>query len=196
MIVEKLLENPVDQIAKSLKLWRLRKSWSLDNASKETGVSKAMLGQIERGESSPTIATLWKIATGFNVSLSSFIDYHPEDEEQAVTLVRDAADIRQPIADDDMLVAPLYPHDPAVPFEYFELTFPAGYERPSAAHRPGVTEFLTVIDGRLEILSEEAWHPLHKGQSIRFQADRPHGYRNVSEKPATALNVIYYPRVR
>jgi transcriptional regulator with XRE-family HTH domain len=32
-----------------------------------------MLGQIERNESSPTVATLWKIATGLNVPFSAFI---------------------------------------------------------------------------------------------------------------------------
>lgn len=186
--------NPVDQIAVSLKRWRERKSWSLDRTSKESGVSKAMLGQIERGESSPTIATLWKIATGFNVSLSSLIENLPEVEEPVVTLIRNAADIRQVIADDNMLVAPLFPYDPNIPFEYFELTFPAGYERPSAAHRPGVVEFLTVIKGAMEILSEGEWHALTEGQSIRFHADRPHGYRNMSDEPATAINVINYPR--
>lgn len=194
--MEYCVDNPVDQISKNLKSWRKRKSWSLDRTSKETGVSKAMLGQIERGESSPTLATLWKIATGFNVSLSSLIEYHPQDEEHAVTLIRDADALRQVIADDDMLVAPLYPHDPKVPFEYFELTFPAGYDRPSEAHRPGVIEFLTVTEGQMEVLSEGEWHLLTKGQSIRFHADLSHGYRNKSNGIATALNVIYYPRIR
>lgn len=187
------MDNPVDQIADSLKKWRKRKSWSLDRTSKETGVSKAMLGQIERRESSPTLSTLWKIATGFNVSLSSLIEYPPQEEAHGVTVIRDADEIRQAIADDTMLVSPLFPFDPNVDFEYFELTFPPGYERPSEAHRPGVIEFLTVIDGEMEILSEEVWHPLTKGQSIRFYADRPHGYRNLSNKPAVAINVINYP---
>lgn len=187
------MDNPANQIADSLKKWRSRKSWSLDRTSKETGVSKAMLGQIERGESSPTISTLWKIATGFNVSLSSLIEYPPQEEEHGVTVIRDANAIRQAIADDSMLVSPLFPYDPNVEFEYFELTFPAGYERPSEAHRPGVIEFLTVTEGEMEILSEGDWHALTKGQSIRFHADRPHGYRNVSSKPAVAINVINYP---
>jgi transcriptional regulator with XRE-family HTH domain len=51
-----------------------QRSWSLDVTSQKTGVSKAMLGQIERGESSPTIATLWKIASGFDVLFSSFVE--------------------------------------------------------------------------------------------------------------------------
>ena len=55
-------------LATTLKMLRQEKGWSLDKAARETGVSKAMLGQIERGESSPTIATMWKIAKGLQQS--------------------------------------------------------------------------------------------------------------------------------
>ena len=70
-----------------LRALRTGRAWSLDRAAQETGVSKAMLGQIERGESSPTIATLWKIASGFNTSLSSLIEPMPigEDESDEVS---------------------------------------------------------------------------------------------------------------
>ena len=61
-------------ISSTLKELRSQRGWSLDVTSVKTGVSKAMLGQIERGESSPTIATLWKIASGFDMSFSSFVE--------------------------------------------------------------------------------------------------------------------------
>ncbi len=47
---------------------------SLDNVANMTGVSKSMLGQIERGESSPTVATLWKIATGLHISFTALLE--------------------------------------------------------------------------------------------------------------------------
>lgn len=187
------MKNPVEQVSKSLKQLRGRLKWSLDRAARETGVSKAMLGQIERGESSPTIATLWKIATGLSVSLSSLLEPSPDGVEPPVTLFRDAASIRQPIAEDGMLVAPLYPFDPRVAFEYFELTFPASYERLSEAHKAGVIEYVTVTEGKMEILSEGEWHALEKGQSLRFNADRPHGYRNLTGEQSVIMSVIYYP---
>ena len=55
-------------IAHHLQSVRKARGLSLDKTAQLTGVSKAMLGQIERGESSPTIATLWKIATGLACS--------------------------------------------------------------------------------------------------------------------------------
>ena len=59
-------------IAENLKRIRKENKWSLDTVSDMTGVSKSMLGQIERGESSPTISTLWKIATGLHISFRVF----------------------------------------------------------------------------------------------------------------------------
>ena len=69
-------------LATTLKALRQARGWSLSKLAEETGVSKAMLGQIERNESSPTVSTLWKIATGLNVPFSAFIT--PESEPQAV----------------------------------------------------------------------------------------------------------------
>ena len=61
-------------IAANLKRIRKEKKLSLDNAAEMTGVSKSMLGQIERGESSPTVATLWKIATGLHISFTALLE--------------------------------------------------------------------------------------------------------------------------
>ena len=65
--------NIAQHLATTLKSLRQQRGWSLSRLAEETGVSKAMLGQIERNESSPTVATLWKIATGLNVAFSTFI---------------------------------------------------------------------------------------------------------------------------
>jgi transcriptional regulator with XRE-family HTH domain len=65
--------NIAQHLAATLKTLRQQRGWSLSRLAEETGVSKAMLGQIERNESSPTVATLWKIATGLNVPFSAFI---------------------------------------------------------------------------------------------------------------------------
>ena len=61
-------------VAETFKQLRAERGLSLSQAAQLTGVSKAMLGQIERGQSSPTVSTLWKIATGFNVAFSVFLE--------------------------------------------------------------------------------------------------------------------------
>ena len=67
------MENLARFLSTTLKQLRQQRGWSLSRLAEATGDSKAMLGQIERNESSPTVATLWKIATGLNVPFSTFI---------------------------------------------------------------------------------------------------------------------------
>ena len=61
-------------IAMNLKRLRAERGLSLGKLSELSGVSKVMLSQIEKGESSPTINTLWKIANGLQVSYTKLID--------------------------------------------------------------------------------------------------------------------------
>lgn len=75
------------QIGQQLRFYRQQRQLSLDELSEITGVSKPMLGQIERGASNPTVAVLWKIASGLQVPLASFLMKNPsiklirEDEQ-------------------------------------------------------------------------------------------------------------------
>lgn len=177
------------QVGQALRDLRQQRGWSLDQTAKATGVSKAMLGQIERGESSPTVATLWKIAGGFDTSLSALI----EPQQAINSRVRSVATLRQRPTEDEMLIAPLFPYDPQLGFELLELTLLPDYERHSDPHASGVIEHLIVISGTLELLQQGSWLTLEQGSAIRFAADLPHGYRNLSNQPAVCHNLICYP---
>ncbi|WP_165857434.1 helix-turn-helix domain-containing protein [Marinobacter sp. JSM 1782161] len=178
-------------LADTLRQLRRERGWSLDRTAAATGVSKAMLGQIERGESSPTVATLWKIATGFNTAFSGLITPPPTpmDAPLFVTLDQD----RAALPANGLQVRPMFPFDSRFGFELMELTLPPGTERLSESHEPGVVEHVTVISGTMELLLDERWHPLAAGEASRFAADRPHGYRNTTDTPAVFHNLIHYP---
>jgi len=177
-------------LAAQLRALRGARGWSLDRAALETGVSKAMLGQIERGESSPTVATLWKIASGFQCPLSAFLVAPEPLSDDAV--FRSAADLREKPASDDMLVAPLFPYEARFGFEWLELTLLPGYVRHSEAHAAGVTEHVLLISGSMEVLVEGDWRLLREGEAVRFAGDRPHGYRNLGDSAAICHNLIHY----
>lgn len=180
-------------LAEQLRLMRAARGWSLDRAAQATGVSKAMLGQIERGESSPTFTTLWKISDGFECSLTSFLVPAATSAEGAPdTLLRSADALRKRVASDDMLVAPLFPFEARYGFEFLELTLPPGYTRPSGPHAAGVTEHVIVTRGEMEVLVDGHWQHLACGDAIRFDASRPHGYRNPGAVEARCHNLIHY----
>lgn len=176
-------------LAGVLRRLRAERGWSLDRAAAETGVSKAMLGQIERAESSPTVATLWRIASGFRTPLSAFIEVPAQPD---VALFRCAAALRNRPASDAMWVAPLFPYDARFGFELLELTLAPGYERHSEPHLAGVVEHVLVVRGMVEVLVDGAWQALTEGDAVRFPADRPHGYRNHGTVPAVCHNLICY----
>lgn len=186
------MQDPKNHLKATLKKYRKEAGLSLDKTAQLTGVSKAMLGQIERGESSPTAATLWKIATGLDVSLSSFLE--PMPSTKFGLTVRSADDVRRNPGDEGMLVAPIFPFDETLGFEFFELSFLPGYTRIAEPHKTGVMEQISIVEGSMEILAEGEWHRLSKGQSIRFAADKEHGYRNNSPHKTVTHVLIHYPK--
>lgn len=190
MHIGELLENLTGKISSVLKALRQEKGWSLDVASLRTGVSKAMLGQIERGESSPTIATLWKIASGFDVSFSSFVeDLNP----LGPTFIHRSGNLKQMHPQDDKIrVMPLFAYDKSLKFEVFIIELLPGCEHLSPPHQKGVIEHIIVGSGKIEVLVNNKWHGLKKNEGLRFNADQPHGYRNITNSKAIFHDMIHY----
>ena len=185
------MDNIYKHIAATLKELRQQRGWSLDKAALATGVSKAMLGQIEREESSPTIATLWKIATGFEVSFSSFIEEIHSVSNEAVHRSGQVQTIHP--EDKKIRVLPLFPFDPQLNFELFVIELLPGCEHLSPPHKKGVIEHVVVIEGSMEVFVDNVWRALSKGEGLRFNANQSHGYRNLRSEPATIHDMIHYP---
>ena len=179
-----------NHISLTLKTLRRKRGWSLDKAAEKTGVSKAMLGQIEREESSPTIATLWKIASGFNTSFSSFIEERSFEFNKPIYRSRQTQQLHP--ADTKIRVMPLFPFDEQLNCEIFVIELLPTCKHLSPPHQPGVIEHVIVAEGKMEVLVNDTWHPLNKNEGLRFNANQPHGYRNVSKKIACFHDIIHY----
>ena len=179
------------QISSTLKKLRAERGWSLDKAAQKTGVSKAMLGQIEREESSPTISTLWKIASGFNTSFSPFIEPVDTNFEEPIYRTGLARQIHP--SDEKIRVMPLFPFDHELNFEVFMNELLPGCEHLSFPHQKGVIEHVIVIEGTMDVLINGKWKSLNTGEGLRFHADKPHGYRNLGSNIARFHDIIHYP---
>lgn len=175
-----------------LKAARSNKGWSLDQTSQHTGVSKAMLGQIERGESSPTVVRLWNIANGFQLPLSFFLTDLAQTQASISlnTLHNNEHDIH---------IVTLFPYDAVTKLEVFQITLDPQRAHISAPHNSGVVEHIIPVDGSMEYFLalstdgiEQQWHNLRQGEGIKFNADQSHGYRNLADKPVTFHNIISY----
>ncbi|AJF73003.1 XRE family transcriptional regulator [Raoultella ornithinolytica] len=175
--------NIAQHLAATLKTLRQQRGWSLSRLAEETGVSKAMLGQIERNESSPTVATLWKIATGLNVAFSTFIVADDDDAPAAFDPQQQA-----------MVVTPVFPWDPQLRFDHFSITLAPGALSESTPHEKGVIEHVVVISGALELCLEGQWQTLQVGEGRRFAGDLAHAYRNSGAQTAHFHSLIHYPK--
>ncbi len=177
-----------DEITLKLRDVRAAAGLSLSKVAEMTGVSKAMLGQIERGESSPTIATLWKIAKGFQLPLGALIGSETLRETPSSDVFRTVT------FPGSLEVKIVFPFDPALRAETFHVDLAPNQSHESAAHANGVTEEVFVLHGSLEILRDGEWVPLRAGQGLRFAADLPHGYR-AGDQGAAFLNMHHYAQL-
>lgn len=174
-----------EAIPLNLKKIRSASGLSLSKTAELTGVSKAMLGQIERGESSPTIATLWKIAKGFSLPLSALIDEPIRPDAQGGQVFRT---VQFP---GSIAVKMVFPFDPELGAETFHIRLKPDQCHESQAHETGMTEEVFVLEGDMEVLRAGEWVALRMGEGLRFDADQPHGYRGGAQG-AVFLNMHHY----
>jgi XRE family transcriptional regulator, regulator of sulfur utilization len=175
------------QIGQRLKRIRQSRGLSLDALAEVTDVSKPMLGQIERGVSNPTVATLWKIASGLNVPFTAFVAEEPSirvqrAKEQSVFFEDDARfEVYNTFA------------TAGSPVEVFRLRLLPGCRRCAEAHAQGVVESLTVASGRMRMQVQDTMYDLSEGDALQFTADTPHVYENPFGVACDAHLVILNP---
>ena len=183
------MTEPSSIIGERLRDIRSKLNISLDDAAKMTGVSKPMLGQIERGQSTPTITTLWKIATGLKTPLSSFL----QERQSEYTVIKISDEVSVTEDDGRMRAYTMFPYDPIRSMEVFFIEFDAGCHHASEKHSDGVEEYIMVLSGKLQLVINGKEVVVQKNESIRFEADVPHEYNNPFSEGCSAYNIIFYP---
>ena len=176
-------------VSGNLKRLREERKFSLDVLAKLSGVSKSMLGQIERGEASPSISTVWKIANGFKVSFTELLmrpetDIEVVDKGSLSPLLDDGGRFRNFV---------VFPFDSTRGFEMFYIEIDPGSQLQADSHGDGAQEFLTVFSSELTITVEGEDLVISDGCSVRFKADCPHCYKNSGSEPCRLSMVISYP---
>lgn len=181
--------DPTQTIGDRLRKIRTERNLSLDETAKLTGVSKPMLGQIERGQSTPSVTTLWKIATGLKTPLSVFWEGQ-QPEYSVVDIEKDEI-----ISEDynRMRAFPLFTYDPIRNVEIFYIEFDEGCHHASEKHSEGVEEYILVLFGKLQLVLNGQEIVICEKQAIRFRADISHEYNNPFEEKCTIYNIIFYP---
>jgi transcriptional regulator with XRE-family HTH domain len=176
-------------VGANLRRLRGQRGLSLEKLSKLSGVSRAMLGQIELGQSAPTINVLWKIASALGVPFSGLISARSEG---GLHVLRASQAKLLTSHDGSFSSRALFPFDSPRRVEFYQLTVRPGGVEKAEAHNPGTTENLVVAQGQVEIEVSGRREPLEAGDAIVFEADVPHVYRNRGERDAVMFLVMTY----
>jgi transcriptional regulator with XRE-family HTH domain len=182
----------VEPLAVGARVRALREAMdlSLRDLADRSGVSAPMLSQVERGETSPTLAIAGRIAAGLELSLSQLLRL---DEGDGVNVVRAGERLLGGRADGhryEVLTPPL----PGLRAELSLHSLAPGSATGGLAdppiHEPGSRETASVTAGRLGLVCDGKRYELEEGDAVTFDADLPHHFENGGRRQAVFLSVI------
>lgn len=171
-------------LAANLARHRSARGWSLAKLAEASGVSRAMLNQIERCQSVPTISVLWKIATALEMPFAALL---AQSAPVSTTVIKRGRSWSLMSQDGAFLSRALFPMGGRRQAEFYELKLAPHVEEVAEAHPEGTTENLVVNRGTVEVAVGDETFRLEEGDAIEFRADVRHSYRN----PLDSLAVVY-----
>jgi len=177
-------------VGANLKRLRTQRGLSFERLAQASGVSRAMLGQIELGQSTPTINVVAKIARALELPFAALIS--DATTAKVSVLPKEKSKVLAS-SDDTFRSRALFPFDEPRKVEFYELRLAAKSSEVAGAHPAGTIENLVVTSGMVEMIVDGAPHKLRSGDSILFEADVPHEYKNVGSGEAVMYLVMTSP---
>lgn len=185
-------ENP-PLVGKNIQKLRMQRNLTLNVLSERSGVSKAMLSQIESNKVNPTVATVWKIARGLGLELQDLLNV--ESTQQRTFLVNPTSTetaAKLEAVENGVLIRVLSPLNMVEDLEMYMLSFPPESSLPSEPHVAGTQEFLTVVKGQIHVKAGENSADLKKGDFLIYQSDIEHTITNSTNQMAVVHMVLRY----
>lgn len=176
-------------LAANLRRFRLSQGLSVERLAALSGVGRVDLDAIEQGQGMPTIALLWKVSHALEIPFSSLFSVGPS---RGTTVLRRTESKSLTSRDGRFTSRALFPFEGERRVEFYELRLSPGAAEDAEPHAAGTTENITVASGSVEIDTGEGTHRLEAGDSILFEADAPHAYRNAGATDAVLYLVMSY----
>jgi XRE family transcriptional regulator, regulator of sulfur utilization len=171
-VMTKNVDDILTLLPARLKAARRAQGLSLEAVSNLSGVSRSMVSQIERGESSPTIATLWNLTRALQVDFAGLLDARVNRDRIEVLRASEVPSF------DNMgrgcRIRILSAPEEAGGHEVYDIAFDLGGVLKSQPHTRGVREQLTVLEGTVRVTSGSTSRLLNPGDTARYAADVEH----------------------
>jgi transcriptional regulator with XRE-family HTH domain len=194
--------DPAADIGTRVAAHRTRKGMKVSALAREAGVSPSLISQIERGQSRPSVSTLFALAEALGVPVDAFFRDQAEppresadgQPEERPPVPRSRFVVRRPErAGIDIeggvrweRLTPAQLDD----LEFMELVYAPGAESNAALYRHPGMEMVLVLEGRLTIFVGFDRYELEERDSIAFPSTIPHRYVNETDSVMRAVTVI------
>ena len=175
------------QLGKTIQ--RLRKAYnlSLSELAEQSGVAKSIISQIERNETNPTLATIWRLSQALDVSIERVLA--AGDEEPFIEKTS-RADTPILVSEDGKVRLAIIGWLKTIEWlQWYEVTADPGGVLDSDPHQRGSVESLSVTEGAFEVEIGGVVQRARAGETLRYRCDRPHLVR-CTAGPARATMVV------
>jgi transcriptional regulator with XRE-family HTH domain len=177
------------EVGPRMRLLRESMGLSLRDLAERSGVSAPMLSQVERSETSPTLAVAAKIAAGLELTLSQLLRL---DETGHAVVIRRAERRRRRRGGHavEELTPPLPGQRADVSLHRLAPGAVTGGSGDPPLHEPGSRETAVILEGSLLLVLDDERLPLGAGDSVTFDADLPHHFENSGDEEAVMMAVV------
>jgi transcriptional regulator with XRE-family HTH domain len=184
-VVEEVSSGRLGEHVRAL---RRERGLTLDILAERSGVSRAMISKLERGEKNPTLVVAAKIAEGLRVSLSQLVGV--EEKREVVVVPRERRMVmRDPVTGFERQL--LSPSFGGRGIEFIRNVVPEGSSSGEfPPHRRAVEEYVVVERGRLRAVLGGEDYLLEEGDALYFEADVTHRFDNAGKGESSYYLVI------
>lgn len=180
-----MADTKVPNVGQAIRNLREQHKFSLRDLSERCGLSANAISKIEHGETSPTVASLHKLASALEVHIT---DIFTERSDQSIIFTPHNHTTR--IQGDDILIEGLGSGLPNQKLEPFRMVIDPGASSTSDPASHSGDEFIHCLEGKLEYIIGNVSFTLTAGDSLVFKASQPHSWRNNGTAPVKFLLVF------
>jgi transcriptional regulator with XRE-family HTH domain len=175
------------QLGKTIQRMRKAYNLSLSELAEQSGVAKSIISQIERNETNPTLATIWRLSQALDVSIERVLA--TTDEEPFIDR-SSRADTPILVSEDNKMRLAIVGWIKTVEWlQWYDVQSDPGGVLDSEGHQRGSVECLSVIEGEFEVEVGGVTQRAKAGETLRYRCDRHHIVRCIGEAPGRAFMV-------
>jgi transcriptional regulator with XRE-family HTH domain len=171
---------------------RQARGLSITDLAGATGLSIALISQIERGISSASVRVLAKLADGLDVAISDLFETGDAERLTDRCVARVHERRRIDLDRTGVVKELLTPFEAHPRLDLYLMTIKENGSSSDEEYEHRGEEAGVVLEGGIELFVDGRRYVLGEGDSFRFASNRPHRYLNAGRRTARVIWALYH----